>query len=73
MSRKDFVELCQLKANKKQTIRTVYFLQGAKDTLTAVNAVNTFAEVPEFKDFLFKVSQRYYEEYRVQQKFIDQR
>ena len=54
-------------------MRTVYFLQGAKDTLTAVNKVQTFAEVPEFKDFLFKVSQRYHEEYRIQQKYIDSR
>ena len=70
MSRKDFIELIQQKNLKKHAIRTVYFLEGALDSLKGVNAVKTFAEVPEFREFHFKINQRHNEEYRIMDKCL---
>jgi len=57
MSRKEFIDLCRSKNQKTQATRTVYFLEGALETLKYVNQVRTFTELPDFKQFIFSVEQ----------------
>ena len=54
-------------------MNTVSFLEGALQTLRYVNQVKTFAEVPEFKEFLLTTDRKYHEEMRVRKKVIDNR
>ena len=73
LSLKDFIELCGLKNQKKRSVLSVSFLEGALVTLRYVHQVKTFAEVPEFKEFLFTTERMYHEEQRVKKKVIDMR
>ena len=62
LSLKDFIELCGHKKQKQRSTCTVSFLEGALVTLRYVHQVKTFAEVPEFKEFLFTTERMYHEE-----------
>lgn len=73
LSLKEFIELCSIKKQKQRSTCTVSFLEGALVTLRYVHQVKTFAEVPEFKEFIFTTETKYHEELRVKQKIIDQR
>ena len=54
-------------------MRNTFFLEGAVSCLKNVKNVKTFQEMPEFRDFLFRVEQELHEENRRQQNSINMR
>ena len=73
MSRKEFIELCQIKIQKRETMRSLFILEGALETLRCVSQVGTFAELPEFKEFMFTTERMLRDEQRVKKKCFDER